>query len=59
MSLTNDLDWGMKIWDDLEQKSVPKHCNTKQILLSFRKRQRIAIGYCSPVSAAGPSCSPL
>jgi hypothetical protein len=23
------------------------------------KRQRIAIGYRSPVSAAGPSCSPL
>ncbi len=35
LDLTNDTDWGMRTWDDLEQKSVPKHRNPKQILLSF------------------------
>ena len=35
LSLTNDMDWGLKVWDDLEQKSVPKHRNRKDFLLSF------------------------
>ena len=35
MGLTNDRDWGLKLWDDLEQKSVPKHVNRKQTLLHF------------------------
>ena len=35
MGLTNDRDWGLKLWDDLEQKSVPKHVNCKQTLLHF------------------------
>ncbi len=35
LGLTNDLDWGTKVWDDLEQKTVPKHRNTKQHFLAF------------------------
>ena len=35
MSLTNDRDWGLKVWDDLEERAVPKHINRKQTLLSF------------------------
>ncbi len=35
MGLTNDRDWGLKVWDDLEQKSVPKHVNRKETFLSF------------------------
>ena len=35
MGLTNDRDWGLKLWDDLEQKAVPKHVNRKQTLLHF------------------------
>jgi len=37
MGLTNDRDWGLKVWDDLEQKSVPKHVNRKETFLSFLK----------------------
>jgi hypothetical protein len=38
MMLTNDVDWGLKVWDDGEQKKVPKHANRKQLVQSFLQR---------------------
>ena len=38
MLLTNDVDWGLKVWDDGEQKKVPKHANRKQVVQSFLQR---------------------
>lgn len=35
LGLTNDMDWGTRVWDDLEQKPVPKHRSTKELLLAF------------------------
>ena len=38
MLLTNDVDWGLKVWDDGEEKAVPKHANRKQVVQSFLQR---------------------
>ena len=35
LGLTNDFDWGLKVWDDLEEKNVPKHRNFKETLFNF------------------------
>jgi hypothetical protein len=34
----NDMDWGQKEWNFLDEAYVPKHRNTKQLLLSFLTR---------------------
>jgi hypothetical protein len=38
LGMTNDMDWGMKVWDDFDQACVPKHRNTKQLLLAFLQK---------------------
>ena len=42
MTLTNDRDWGLKVWDDLEQKDVPKPVNCKTTLFNFLSGFRFA-----------------
>ena len=42
MTLTNDRDWGPRVWDDLAQKEVPKPVNCKQTLLAFLSGCRFA-----------------
>ena len=43
MGLTNDRDWGLKVWDDLEQKDVPKPVNRKQTLLAFLSGRPVSL----------------
>ena len=42
MTLTNDRDWGLKVWDDSEQKDVPKPVNCKTTLFNFLSGFRFA-----------------
>jgi len=37
--LVNDLDWGSREFDDLDQASVPKHCNTNAVIEAFLSRK--------------------